>query len=224
MAYNTKNVQGGQYDNRENVIKIVNTRLEIANLLGYDSYSDYVLKNRMAKSAEGVFGLLDKLAESFAPVAKAEVAEVTAFAAEMEGKTVEIQPWDWSYYSDKLKNSKFGVNDEMTRPYFELENVKKGVFGLASDLYGLQFIKNNHIQVYHPEVEAFDVLDENGDLLSVLYTDFHPREGKRSGAWMSSFKSQFIKDGEDSRPHVTIVMNFTRPTETAPAFLTFYEV
>ena len=224
MAYNTKNVQGGQYDNRENVIKIVNTRLEIANLLGYDSYSDYVLKNRMAKSAEGVFGLLDKLAESFAPVAKAEVAEVTAFAAEMEGKTVEIQPWDWSYYSDKLKNSKFGVNDEMTRPYFELENVKKGVFGLASDLYGLQFIKNNHIQVYHPEVEAFDVLDENGDFLSVLYTDFHPREGKRSGAWMSSFKSQFIKDGEDSRPHVTIVMNFTRPTETAPALLTFYEV
>lgn len=224
MAYNTKNVKGGEFDNRENVAKIVNTRLEIANLLGYESYSDYVLKNRMAKSAEGVFGLLDKLAESFAPVAKAEVAEVEVFAANMEGKPIEIKPWDWSYYSDKLKNSKFGVNDEMTRPYFELENVKKGVFGLASDLYGLQFIKNNHIQVYHPEVEAFDVLDENGDFISVLYTDFHPREGKRSGAWMSSFKSQFIKDGVDSRPHVTIVMNFTRPTETTPALLTFNEV
>lgn len=224
MAYNTKNVQGGQFDNRENVVKIVNTRLEIANLLGYDSYSDYVLKNRMAKSAEGVYGLLDKLAESFAPVAKAEVAEVEAFAAKMEGKPIDIMPWDWSYYSDKLKNNKFGVNDEMTRPYFELENVKKGVFGLATDLYGLQFIKNNNIQVYHPEVEAFDVLDENGEFLSVLYTDFHPREGKRSGAWMSSFKSQYIKDGVDSRPHVTIVMNFTRSTETTPALLTFNEV
>lgn len=224
MAYNTKNVQGGQFDNRENVVNIVNTRLEIANLLGYDSYSDFVLKNRMAKSADGVYGLLDKLAESFAPVAEAEVAEVEIFAAKMEGHPVDIKPWDWSYYSDKLKNSKFGVNDEMTRPYFELENVKKGVFGLATDLYGLQFIKNNEIQVYHPEVEAFDVLDEKGEFLSVLYTDFHPREGKRSGAWMSSFKSQYVKDGVDSRPHVTIVMNFTRPTETTPALLTFNEV
>ena len=224
MAYNTKNVQGGQFDNRDNVLNIVNTRLEIANLLGYDSYSDYVLKNRMAKSAEGVFGLLDKLAESFAPVAKAEVAEIESFAAKMEGEPVDIMPWDWSYYSDKLKDSKFGVNDEMTRPYFELENVKKGVFGLATDLYGLQFIKNSEIQVYHPEVEAFDVIDEKGEFLSVLYTDFHPREGKRSGAWMSSFKSQYIKDGVDSRPHVTIVMNFTRPTETTPALLTFNEV
>jgi peptidyl-dipeptidase Dcp len=224
MAYNTKNVQGGLFDNRENVVNIVNTRLEIANLLGYDSYSDFVLKNRMAKSAEGVFDLLNRLAESFAPVANAEVAEVAAFASKMEGEPIEIQPWDWSYYSDKLKNSKFGVNDEMTRPYFELENVKKGVFGLAADLYGLKFIKNNKIQVYHPEVESFDVLDENGEFLSVLYTDFHPREGKRSGAWMSSFKDQFIKDGKDSRPHVTIVMNFTRPTETTPALLTFNEV
>lgn len=112
----------------------------------------------------------------------------------------------------------------MTRPYFELENVKKGVFGLATDLYGLQFVKNPDIDVYHPEVEAFDVLDENGDFLSVLYTDFHPRDGKRSGAWMSSFKSQYVKEGVDSRPHVTIVMNFTRPTDTKPALLTFDEV
>ncbi len=224
MAYNTKNVQGGQFDNRANVQKIVNTRLAIANLLGYNSYSDYVLKNRMAKSAEGVFGLLDKLADSFASVAQEEVENVRAFAAEMEGKPIEIQPWDWSYYSDKLKDSKFGVNDEMTRPYFELENVKKGVFGLATHLYGLQFNKNEDVEVYNPEVEAFDVLDENGEFLSVLYTDFHPRESKRQGAWMSSFKSQFIKDGVDSRPHVTIVMNFTRPTENTPALLTFNEV
>ncbi|WP_414702839.1 M3 family metallopeptidase [Proteiniphilum sp. UBA1028] len=224
MAYNTKGVKGGEYDNRELVQKIVNLRLEIANLLGYKSYSDYVLKNRMAKNAEGVFGLLNRLADAFGDVAREEVAAVATYASEVEGQPLEIQPWDWSFYADKLKDSRFGVNDEMTRPYFELENVKKGVFGLATELYGLQFVPNPEIEVYHPEVEAFDVLDENGDFLSVLYTDFHPRDGKRSGAWMSSFKNQYIKEGVDSRPHITIVMNFTRPTESKPALLTFDEV
>src|SRR5690554_6084593 len=224
MANSTKNIKGGEFDNSENIKKIVNLRLEIAKLLGYDSFSDYVLKNRMAKNADGVFGLLDRLAEAFGPVARKEVNDVKQFASQMEGKEIEIMPWDWSYYSEKLKDSRFGVNDEMTRPYFELENVKKGVFGLATQLYGLQFVENPEIEVYHPEVEAFDVLDEKGEFLSVLYTDFHPREGKRSGAWMSSFKGQYIKNGEDSRPHITIVMNFTRPTETEPALLTFSEV
>ena len=224
MAYNTRNVQGGEFDNLDNVHNIVNIRLQIANLLGYDNYSDFVLRNKMAKNADNVFGLLDQLGESFMDLAKEEVREVQAFAEELEGEPITIQPWDWSYYSDKLKNSKFGVNDEMTKPYFELENVKKGVFGLATDLYGINFVKNPNIEVYHSEVEAFDVLDENGKFLSVLYTDFHPREGKQSGAWMSSYKSQYIKDGVDSRPHVTIVMNFTRPTETTPALLTFIEV
>lgn len=223
-AYNTRSVMGGDYDNKDNVQQIVNLRLQIARLLGYQSYADYVLKNRMAKNAGAVFGLLDQLADSFAPVARREVEEVAQYARQMEGKPVDIQPWDWSYYADKLKDHRFGLNDEMTRPYFELENVKKGVFGLATDLYGLQFVKNPDIQVYHPEVEAFDVLDEHGDFLSVLYTDFHPRDGKRSGAWMSSFKSQYVKDGTDSRPHITIVMNFTRPTATTPALLTFDEV
>lgn len=224
MAYNTKNMRGGEYDNKENVKKIVNTRLKIANLLGYSSYSEFVLRNKMAKNADGVFGLLDELARSFTDIAKKEVKEVAEFAEAMEGKSIEIKPWDWSYYSDKLKDKKFSVNDEMTKPYFELENVKKGVFGLATDLYGITFKKNPDIQVYHPEVEAFDVLDENGKYLAVLYTDFYPRAGKRSGAWMSSYKSQYIKDGVDSRPHVTIVMNFTRPTEDTPALLTFSEV
>ncbi|MBF6628566.1 MAG: M3 family metallopeptidase [Proteiniphilum sp.] len=224
MAYNTKSVKGGEYDNQKNVQQIVNLRLEIANLLGYDSYSDYVLKHRMANNADAVFGLLDQLALAFGPVARREVEEVQQFAMQMEGTPIEIQPWDWSFYADKLKDHRFDLNDEMTRPYFELENVKKGVFGLATDLYGLQFVKNPDIDVYHPEVEAFDVLDENGDFLSVLYTDFHPRDGKRSGAWMSSFKSQYVKEGVDSRPHVTIVMNFTRPTDTKPALLTFDEV
>ena len=224
MANATKGVKEGPYDNRENVRKIANLRLQIANLLGYSSYSDYVLKNRMAKNAAGVYGLLDRLADAFGDVAREEVTAVANYASEVEGKPMEIQPWDWSFYADKLKDNRFGVNDEMTRPYFELENVKKGVFGLATELYGWQFVPNPEFQVYHPEVEAFDVLDEEGDFLSVLYTDFHPREGKRSGAWMSSFKSQYMKDGIDSRPHVTIVMNFTRPTESKPALLTFDEV
>ncbi|HOI78123.1 MAG TPA: M3 family metallopeptidase, partial [Petrimonas sp.] len=224
MAYNTKSVMGGEFDNKENIKRIVNLRLQIANLLGYRNYAAYALKNRMAKNEEGVYSLLEELARAYGETARREVKEVEAFAVKMEGKPIEIQPWDWSYYSDKLKDDRFDLNDEMTRPYFELENVKKGVFGLATDLYGITFVKNPSTPVYHPEVEAFDVMDANGDFLAVLFTDFHPREGKRSGAWMSSFKSQFVKNGVDSRPHITIVMNFTRPTETKPALLTFDEV
>ncbi len=224
MAYNTKSVMGGEFDNKENIQRIVNLRLQIANLLGYGNYAGYALKNRMAKNEEGVYNLLDQLTRAYGETARQEVKDVEAFASRMEGKPIEIQPWDWSYYSDKLKDDRFDLNDEMTRPYFELENVKKGVFGLATDLYGITFVKNPSTPVYHPEVEAFDVMDANGDFLAVLFTDFHPREGKRSGAWMSSFKSQFVKNGVDSRPHITIVMNFTRPTETKPALLTFDEV
>jgi peptidyl-dipeptidase Dcp len=223
-AYNTKCVTGGEFDNQDNVKKIVNLRLEIANLLGYKNYAEYELKYRMAKNTEGVYGLLDKLAEAYTPTAKKEVADVQAYASKIEGKPFEIQPWDWSFYADKLKDERFKLNDEMLRPYFELERVKKGVFGLATELYGLQFVKNPDIPVYHPEVEAFDVLDENGQFLAVLYTDFHPRPGKQSGAWMTEFKGQWVKDGVDSRPHVSLVMNFTRPTETKPALLTFDEV
>ncbi len=224
MAYNTKSVMGGEFDNKDNIQKIVNLRLQIANLLGYKNYAEYALKNRMAKNKEGVYNLLNQLAEAFGETARQEVKDVQEYASKLEGKPMEIQPWDWSFYSDKLKDERFSLNDEMTRPYFELENVKKGVFGLATDLYGLKFVKNSNTPVYHPEVEAFDVMDCNGDFLAVLFTDFHPREGKRSGAWMSSFKSQFVKNGVDSRPHITIVMNFTRPTETKPALLTFDEV
>ncbi len=224
MAYSMKGVAGGEFDNQENVRKIVNLRLEIARLMGYNTYSEYILKNRMAKNEAAVFGLLDRLAGAFTPTAHQELEDVKSFASEMEGKPFDLQPWDWSYYADKLKDNRFDLNDEMTRPYFELENVKKGVFGLATDLYGLQFVRNRDIQVYHPEVEAYEVFDENGDFLSILYTDFHPREGKRSGAWMTSFKEQYMRDGKDSRPHVSIVMNFTRPTETKPALLTFDEV
>lgn len=224
MANATKNIMGGEFDNKENVEKIANLRLQIANLLGYENYAAYALKNRMAKNETAVYNLLNQLTEAYSPVAKQEVKDVQEFAVKMEGKPIEIQPWDWSFYSDKLKDERFDLNDEMTRPYFELENVKKGVFGLATDLYGIKFVKNSNTPVYHPEVEAFDVIDENGNFLAVLFTDFHPREGKRSGAWMTSYKEQYIKNGVDSRPHISIVMNFTRPTETKPALLTFDEV
>lgn len=224
MAYSTKSVMGGEFDNKENIEKIVNLRLQIANLLGYKNYAGYALKDRMAKNEEGVYNLMNQLAKAYGETARQEVKDVEAYAAKMEGKPIEIQPWDWSFYSDKLKDERFDLNDEMTRPYFELENVKKGVFGLATDLYGLTFVKNSSTPVYHPEVEAFDVMDADGNFLAVLFTDFHPREGKQSGAWMTSFKSQFVKNGVDSRPHIAIVMNFTRPTETKPALLTFDEV
>ncbi len=224
MAYNTKSVMGGEFDNQEIINQIVNLRLQIANLLGYKSYSDYILKNRMAKNKESVYSLLDELASAFSSTAQQEVSDVAEYASKMEGRTIDIQPWDWSYYSDKLKDERFDLNDEMTRPYFELENVKKGVFGLATDLYDITFVKSENTPVYHPDVEAFDVIDKNGDFLAVLFTDFHPRDGKRAGAWMTSYREQYIKDGVDYRPHVSIVMNFTQPTETKPALLTFDEV
>lgn len=224
MAYNTKCVAGGEFDNQENVKEIAKTRMQIANLLGYPDYATYTLRNKMAKDKEHVYGLLDDLFSAYAQAAREDVKMVEGFAVGMEGKAIDLQPWDWSFYSEKLKDAKYSVSDELVRPYFELENVKKGVFGLATDLYGITFKKNTKIQVYHPEVEAFDVLDENGNFLAVLYTDFHPREGKRQGAWMSEFKGQYVEKGKDSRPFVTIVMNFTRPTETEPALLTFDEV
>ena len=224
MAYNTKCVAGGEFDNQENVKEIAKTRMQIANLLGYTDYATYTLRNKMAKDKEHVYGLLDDLFSAYAQAAREDVKMVEGFAVGMEGKAIDLQPWDWSFYSEKLKDAKYSVSDELVRPYFELENVKKGVFGLATDLYGITFKKKTKIQVYHPEVEAFDVLDENGKFLAVLYTDFHPREGKRQGAWMSEFKGQYVEKGKDSRPFVTIVMNFTRPTETEPALLTFDEV
>lgn len=223
-AYTSKCVAGGDFDNQENVRQIANTRLKIAKLLGYPDYATFSLRNKMAKNKEGVYNLLDNLYDAFEERAKQDVADVQAFASKREGRDVQLQPWDWSYYSEKLQDEKYNVNDEMVKPYFELENVKKGVFGLATDLYGITFKKNTEIPVYHPEVEAFDVFDANGDYIAVLFTDFHPRDGKRQGAWMTEYKGQYKENGKDSRPHVSIVMNFTRPTETEPALLTFDEV
>ncbi len=223
LAYYTL-CSSGDFSNAENVIDIANTRLAIANLLGYKSYADQVLKRRMAGNAANVYELLNKLLTGFEPAALQEYREVQGFAIGKENKNIDLMPYDWSFYSDKLKDAKFDLNDEMVRPYFELENVKKGVFGLATQLYGITFKKNTKIPVYNPEVEAFEVFKENGEFLAVLYTDFHPRAGKRPGAWMTAFQGQEVRNGKDIRPHVTIVMNFTRPTESKPALLTYDEV
>jgi len=223
MAYSTRNMLGGEYDNLEIIRKIGNTRLKIANLLGHKSYADYVLVHRMAENKENVNDLLHKLLVAYKPTAEKEYAEVQAYA-DKNGAYFKVQSWDWSYYSEKLKAERFDLTDEMLKPYFELENVKKGVFGLATKLYGITFVKNADIPVYHPEVDAYDVMDEKGKFLAVLYTDFHPRDGKRAGAWMNEFKPQFMDGKTDSRPHITVVMNFTRPTETKPALLTYDEL
>jgi len=223
MAYTTKCMLGGEFDNIENVRKIANTRLKIANLLGYKSYADYELIDRMAENKDKVYDLLNKLLAAYKPAAEKEEAEVQAYA-DKNGAYFKLQPWDWSYYSEKLKDEKYSVNDEMLKPYFELEQVKKGVFGLATRLYGISFTKNTNIPVYNSEVDAYDVTDEKGNFVAVLYTDFHPRDGKRAGAWMSDFKPQWMEGKTDSRPQITIVMNFTRPTDTKPALLTFDEV
>lgn len=217
--------KGDEYDNKEIIRQIVNIRLEIARLMGYNTYAEYSLKHTMAKNPATVYNLLDQLLAAYKPVAINEYNAVQGFAMGTEKENITVMPWDWSYYSEKLKDIRFNVNDEMTRPYFELNNVKKGVFGLATQLYGITFKKNKEIPVYHPEVDAYEVYDADGKFLSILYTDFHPRDGKQSGAWMNSIKEQQHEaDGKDSRPQIIIVMNFTLPTETKPSLLTFDEV
>ncbi len=223
MAYMSKSCKGNELDNQGNVKKLVQLRLEMANLLGYKNYADYVLERRMAMNTDGVYKLLDDLYGVSIKAAKREKNEVKEYAAELNFHD-EIMPWDWSYFSEKLKIQKFELDDEMLKPYFELNNVIDGVFGLATELYGITFKPNTKIPVYQKEVVPYEVYDADGSFLAVLYADFHPREGKQGGAWMNDFKGQW-KDGDtDSRPHIVIVMNFTQPTETKPALLTFREV
>lgn len=223
LAFSSRCSNGGDFDNQQNVIDIVNTRLEIANLLGYSDYASFSLKDQMAQDKTAVYELLNSLYKAFKNSALTDVQEVSFFASESDNFQGEIQPWDWSYYVEKLQNEKYFLNDEMVQPYFELKNVIKGIFDLAYDLYGLTFKLNTSIPVYHSEVNAYEVYDGN-NLLAILYTDFHPRKGKRQGAWMTEFKGQYIRDGINHRPHVSLVMNFTRPTAEKPALLTFNEV
>ena len=224
MAYNTQCTHDDGFNNIDIVRKIVNCRLQIAQLLGFPTFADYVLKNRMAENKENVFQLLNELLEAYAPAAKKEVERITELAKETEGADFELMPWDWAFYSNKLKEKEYDLNDELLRPYFELSQVKKGVFGLASRLYGISFMENKNIPVYHPDVKAYDVFDKDGSYLAVLYTDFHPRKGKHAGAWMTNYKEQWIDQDTNSRPHVSVTMNFTKPQADKPALLTLGEV
>ena len=226
-AYNTRCI-GGDYDNTKLIVQIANARLEYARLFGKPTYASKSLHKTCAETQENVMNFLNQLRDAYMPAARAEVKELQEFAS-ANGFEGEIQPWDWSYWSKKLKDAKYSISDDILRPYFELESLKKGVFDLAQRLYGITFVENKDIQVYNPEVSAYDVFDKDGNFLAVYYSDFHPRDGKSGGAWMSSFKSQYIeKDGTDIRPHIVNVMNFTRPVKNndgmeKPALLTYDE-
>ena len=222
MAYNTRCI-GGEFDNTQNIIDIANTRLELAQLFGKEDYAQKSLHKTCAETEETVMNFLDQLRDAYMPAARAEVKELQEYAASL-GLEGELQPWDWSYYSKKLQDAKYSISDDVLRPYFELESVKQGVFGLAKRLYGLTFVENKDIQVYNPEVSAYEVFDRRGKFLAVYYSDFHPRDGKRGGAWMNDFQAQYKVGRKDHRPHIVNVMNFTRPTETKPALLTYDEV
>mgnify|MGYP004443239877 FL=1 len=215
----------GEFSNMQVCKDIVNTRMAIANLLGYKCFAAYNLEQKMAGDTKHVYDMLNQLRAAYAPVQKADMKRLEEFASKLEGKKVTIMPWDYSYYADKEKDAKYNVNDELLRPYFELNSVVKGIFDLASKLYGIHFTENYNAQVYHPDVKAYDVTDNDGNFVGMLYTDFFPRETKRAGAWMTNFREEYIdENGKEVRPLVTLVMNFTKPTETKPSLLTFYEV
>lgn len=224
MAHGTLCTQG-EYNNLPLIPRIVNTRRQLVNLLGYSSFADFVLERRMASDVAHVRKLLDDLLQAYLPTARKEIEEVVELARETQGPDYVLQPWDLPYYSHKLKMRRYDIDSEMLRPYFELSRVKEGVFGLATRLYGITFHPNKDIPVYHPDVEAWEVHDADDSLLGILYTDFHPRASKQSGAWMTAFKEQWTDEEDgDSRPHVSVTMNFTKPTETKPALLTLGEV
>lgn len=224
MAFSTQCTHDNAYNNIETVRQLINLRLALAQLLGFPTFADYVLKKRMAETKEHVYRLFGQLLEAYTPTAKREVAHVASVAKEAEGTDFRLMPWDWTFYSNLLKDRKYSLNDELLRPYFELSRVKQGVFNLATRLYGITFEENKSIPVYHPEVRAYEVYDKDGKFLAVLYTDFHPRKGKHAGAWMTSYKGQWKERGENSRPHVSLTMNFTKPQADTPALLTFAEV
>lgn len=212
-----------EFDNNALIKRIVELRLEKAALLGFNTHAHYKLQERMAETPEKVIEFMDDLHLKSKPFALKEFAEVQQFAAKM-GFTETIQRWDWAYYSEKLKSERYDFTDEEVKPYFQLEKVIEGVFLLAKKLYGLHLKENATIEVYHPDVKAYEVLDENDEFVAVLYLDFFPRESKRSGAWMTDYRSQSNVDGKQVRPHISLVTNFSKPTESAPSLLTFDEV
>ena len=225
MAKNTICTHHNDANNIDICKRLINLRREIAQLLGFRSYADYVMKHRMAGNARNVYRLLDDLVIAYKPVAVKEREAVEKMAKQMEGSRFVMMPWDMGYYSHKLKLKKYNIDAEMLRPYFELDKVISGVFGLANKLYGITFKENKDIPVYHPDVKAYEVFDRDGSYLAVFYADFHPRKGKQSGAWMTEYQGQWItKKGVNVRPHVSVVMNLSKPTDDKPALLTLGEV
>ena len=235
MAKNTECIHDNTENNLEICKRLINLRREMAQLLGHKTYADYVLKHRMAGNVRNVYKLLNDLIKAYKPAAKKEVAAIEKMARKLEGKSFKLEPWDFSYYSHKLQLEKYNIDAEMLRPYFELSKVIDGVFGLANRLYGITFKENKDIPVYHSDVKAYEVFDEDGSFLAVFYADFHPRKGKQGGAWMTEYQGQWMErkdvkkpfspeNSKNVRPHVSVVMNLTKPTEEKPALLTLGEV
>lgn len=225
IKYNSRGFNGNEHDNREIVKRIAELRLKLANLLGYKTFADYKLEERMAESSKNVNDFIEELLVSTKEYAQSDYRTVKNYAIEQSGNPdMELMPWDWSYYQEKYKTEKYDLNDEQIKPYLKLENVREGIFMLARRLYGLTFKPNREIPVYNPEVEVFEVYDRTGKFMAVLYMDFFPRESKRSGAWMTSFREMYVdENGTQVRPLVSLCCNFTKPTENTPSLLTFDE-
>jgi len=223
MAYNTRATQG-ENSNLELCRKIADTRLKIANILGYETYADYALEERMAKNPQTVNEFIQKLLVPSLPVAREEVKELLSYARSQGFEDAEIQPWDFSYWSEKLMDEKYSISDEQLKPYFRLENCIDAIFSLAGRLYGLSFEERKDIPVYHPDVKVYDVKDENGRHMALYYADFFPRDSKRGGAWMTEFRGQSIVDGVEKRPFISMVTNFSKPAAGKPALLTHDEL
>ncbi len=223
IAFGGKGFHGDELDNQENILKIVSLRHERANLLGYATHAHFVLEERMAETPEKVMDFLNELLEKAKPAAEREFGELEAFAKELD-QIDRLEKWDSAFYSEKLKQKLFNLDDEKLKPYFKLENVINGVFKVAEKLFGLTFKEVQTVEKYHPEVKTYEVYDDANNFISLFYADFHPRPGKRGGAWMTSFKSQYTLNGKNNRPHISNVCNFTKPTKSKPSLLTFNEV
>ena len=223
IAFGARSFQSNEFDNQEIVLKIAKLRHKRANLLGYKTHAHFVLEERMAESPEKVLAFENDLLAKAKPAAQKEFVQLTEFAKKLDG-IEQLEKWDGAYYSEKLKQQLFNLDDEKLKPYFQLEKVLNGAFVIAGKLYGLTFTEVFDIDKYHDEVTTYEVTDENNNLVSIFYADFFPRKGKRNGAWMTSFKSQYVENGVNERPHISNVCNFTKPTETKPSLLTFNEV
>ena len=222
-AYSSRAFTSNKFDNSENILKIANLRLEIARMLGFSNYAEMILGDRMADTPEKVDKFLEELYQASKPAAGRDFENISSFA-ESSIHIGAIERYDWAYYSEKLKKKLYDIDDEILKPYFSLEKVESAIFGLASSLYGIRFLSNNTIPVYHQDVKTFEVYDQDNSFLSILYVDYHPRPGKNGGAWMTSFRDQKNENGNETRPLISIVANFTRPSEKRPSLLTFNEL